>query len=356
MIIGIDASKAASKKKTGIEHVAYRIILGLSKIDTENKYNLYTNTPLDKILLKNKNFNQKLIPFPRLWSRFRLPLALMRDKPDVFIGLTNSTPYTPEKTIVLLHDLAFKFFPEAYSKYELMLQENAIKIAEKNAAVIVFTSNQNLKDFIKFYGKPKTKTAVISLGYNDEIFKNIKAEAPKLPYFLSVGRIEKRKNTLNIVKAFELFKEQNDSNIQLILVGKNGYGSDEVEESIASSKFKSDIIRPGYIEDKDLPKLYKNAFALIYPSIYEGFGFPALEAMAVGTPVLTSNIPTINEVVGDAALLVNPKEVKSITKAMNDLVINQSLRKSLIAKGNQVIKKYSWDKTAKEYYNLITNL
>ena len=356
MLIAIDASKAASTKKTGIDHVAYRIILGLSKIDKQNQYNLYTNASLDKELLSNKNFKQKLIPFPRFWSRFRLPLALMRDKPDVFLSLTNGTPFSPNKTIILIHDLAFKFFPEAYSKYELMLQENAIKIALKNASVIVFTTNQNLKDFIHFYGKPKQQTKVISLGYNHELSNNIKTEKPKKPYFLSVGRIEKRKNTLGTVKAFELFKEEDNSDYQLILVGQNGFGHEEVDSQITKSKFNEDIIRPGYVENKKLPSLYKNATALIHPSLYEGFVFPLLEAMDIGTPVLTSDVPTIKESVDDAALFVNPKDVKSIAEGMKKISTDQNLRKSLIFNGKEVIKKYSWDKTAAEYYKLINDL
>jgi len=356
MLIGIDASKAASAKKTGIEHVAYRIILGLSKIDKQNDYRLYSNAPLDKELLSNKNFKEVLIPFPRLWSRFRLPLALLRDKPDVFLSLTNGTPSSANKSIVLIHDLAFKFFPQAYSKYQLFLQENAIKIALKNANVIVFTTKQNLKDFIKFYGKPKQQTKVILLGFNDELCQNIQTEKNAKPYFLSVGRLEKRKNTIKSIEAFELFKEQNKSDYQLILVGQNGFGHEEIKKKIAQSKFKKDIIKLGYVENKKLPGLYKNAAALLHPSLYEGFVFPLLEAMEIGTPVITSNVPTIKEAVGNAALFIDPSSVQSIVTGMNKITQDQNLRKTLILNGKKVIKKYSWNKTAIEYLELINSL
>ena len=358
MIIGIDASKAASTKKTGIDNTAYQIILGLTKIDTVNNYYLYTNAFLPKELLANKNFQEKLIPFPRFWNRFRLPLAIMRDKPNIFLELTsNIPPYSPDKTIVLIHDLAFRFFPEAYSKYEQMLQENAIRTALKRASVIVFTTKANHDDFIKFYGKPKAKTIIIPIAYDSSSFnKSVTGKASDFPYFLSVGRIEKRKNTLRIVEAFELFKENNSTNHKLMLVGKNGFGSDEVEKKISSSKYKKDIIVKGFVKNSELPLLYKNANAFLYPSLYEGFGLSDLESMAVGTPVITSNIPTIKEVIGDAAILVNPEDIISISDAMTKLATDKNYQKSLIQKGNLVIKKYSWDKTAAEYYKLINEI
>jgi len=361
MLIGIDASKTTSKTKTGIDNTAYQIILGLTKIDKANKYNLYTNKPLDSDLLKNPNFSEKLIPFPRFWNRFRLPLALLKDKPDVFIELTNSIPtLAPKKTIVLIHDLAFKFFPEAYSKYELMLQETAINIAMSKASAIVFTGQASLDDLIKFYGKPRAQISVVPLAYDNKKFNRTSIvqsdKKERYHYFLSVGRIEKRKNTANIIRAFELFKTQNSTNHKLILVGKNGFGHKDAEEAISNSKFKDDIIRKGYLEENELPLLYKNADALVYPSLYEGFGLPALEAMASGTPVITSDIPTIKETAKNGALYVNPKNPDSIAKAMERVIFDQTLRISLIKKGYEVAKEYSWKKTAEQFYKVIESI
>lgn len=357
MIIGIDASKTTSKKKTGIENTAYQIILGLSKIDKTNQYYLYTNKALDPVLTKNPNFIEKLIPFPKFWNRFRLPLALLKDKPDLFLELSYSIPpLAPQKSIVLIHDLAFKFFPEAYSKYELMLQENAINIAKNKASTIVFTGEANRKDFVKFYGKPKAKTAVIPLGFENNNDTALISEKKGCPYFLVVGRIEKRKNTARIVEAFELFKNKNISNHKLILIGKNGFGCKETEDKIANSKNKNDIIKEGYVDDKKLLILYKNASALVYPSLYEGFGFPTLEAMSLGTPVITSDIPTIKEVVGDAAALVDPKNTLEIATAMKKLTQDSAYRNLLIDKGRKRAKQYSWDKTAEDFYELISNI
>lgn len=359
MIIGIDASKTTNKNKTGIDNAAYQIILGLADIDKTNSYYLYTNKPLDRILLKNPNFTEKLIPFPKFWNRFRLPLALYKDKPDLFIELTNSIPpLSPAKTIVLIHDLAFKFFPGAYSKYELMLQENAINIAKSKASAIVFTGNANLEDFIKFYGKPKNKTAIIPLGCNFEQIKELDADTKKekFPYFLSVGRLEKRKNTVNIIRAFDLFKNQNFTNHKLILIGKNGFGGEEVEEEISNSKFTTDIIQKGHVEGKELFVLYKNAEVLLYPSLYEGFGLPILEAMSTRTPVITSLIPNIKEVAKDAALFVNPEDLEEIAGAMKRIIQDDNLRQSLIKRGLKIVAGYSWQKTAEAFYKLINEI
>lgn len=360
-IIGIDASKAATNRKTGIDNTAYQIILGLEKIDAENKYYLYTNAPLPDAIKNKPNFEEKLVPFPKFWNRFRLPLALLKDKPEKFLQLTsNIPPCSPEKTAVLIHDLAFKFFPEAYSKYELMLQENALNLAIKKAKTIIFTSEANASDFRKFYSFPKNKITVIPLAYNDELFKRIanQKNIPKIdvPYFLTIGRLEKRKNTAKIIEAFEIFKQNKEKKHKLVLVGKPGFGSDEINDCIKNSRNKDDIIVLGYVEDEDLPHLYNGAEIFIYTSLYEGFGLPMLESMACGTPVLTSNIPTLKEIAGNSALLVDPTDPKKIAEGICLIEGNKSISSKLISSGLNNVKNYSWDKTSLLYLELITRL
>lgn len=360
MKIGIDASKAAGAKKTGIDNTAYQIILGLQKIDKTNNYFLYTNKKIDPVLTKQKNFIERLIPFPKFWNRFRLPLALLKDKPDVFLELTaNLPPAASKNSIVLIHDLAFKIFPEAYSSYELMLQEAAVNTAIKRAKKIIFSSKANYNDFLRYYKCPKNKVIVIPLAYNS-LLKNSSIKSKlvdsRFPYFLYVGRIEKRKNVLNIIRAFNAFKNESKSKIKLLLIGKDGYGASTIREELNVSPFKKDILLPGYVSNDELSYIFSHAQALVYPSLYEGFGLPALEAMAYKVPVITSKVPTLEEVVGDAALLVNPLDEIDIANAMKKIVTDKKLRQELIKNGLLNIKKYSWDKTAKEFLKIIESL
>lgn len=362
MIIGIDASKTALKHKTGIDNTVYQIILNLEKNDKKNSYSLYSNKPIDKTLKQNKNFQEKLIPLPRLWNKFRLPLALMRDKPEKFLQITNAIPaFAPQKTAVFIHDLAFKFFPKAYSPYELMLQESAIKIALAKAERIIFSSDANKDDFLKFYNFPEDKIRVVPIAFDNDTYKKISEPKQALrinsPYLIFVGRLEKRKNVTNIIEAFIEFKKKFKTNHKLILAGKKGYGYDEIEAKINENQiFKKDIITTGYMPDQKLANLYTLSDGLIFPSLYEGFGIPILEAMACGVPVITSNISTLKEVAGDAALLVNPENVSEISKAIDTIVFDQKVKQDLISKGKIQIKQFSWDKTAKNILKILEEM
>jgi len=358
MRIGIDASKAVEKQKTGIGNTVYPILTELKLLDKENRYELYANKSLPPELLGH-NFSEKIIKLPRLWQSVRLPLALRKDKPDAFLELSNRIPkWAPKKTIVFLHDFAFKYFPECYSGTERYLQELAVKNAIKYAYKIVVTSEANKKDFLKFYSCSSEKIAIIPLGFNDSLHgerESVSAvEGLNAPFFLSVGRLEKRKNTSRIVEAFIKFKKETLSQALLILVGKNGYGAKEIRKLISrEKKIRKDIIVLGFIKNAELSYLYSNALALIYPSLYEGFGFPALEAMSCGTPVLTSDAPTLKEVAGRAALFVNPKKVEEIAAGMIRLYKNPGLRDKLITAGRENIKKFSWREAAAKLKELI---
>lgn len=362
MLIGIDASKLAIDKKTGIDNAASQIILGLQKIDHKNSYFLYTSTPLDKRYLASPNFKERLIPFPKFWNKFRLPLALMRDKPDIFVELTYSIPpASPQKTIVMLPDFAFKYFPEAYSKYELMLQEAAISAAQKKARAVVVNLLADKNDFLKFYKFPEDRIHVIPLSYDQDTYKKISSPkvplAKKCPYFLCVGRLEKRKNTATLIDAFALFKKDDKEKTKLILVGKNGYGHEEIEERISRyPEIKKDVIFAGYQSDYSVANLYAGAIAFVFPSLYEGFGIPALEAMASHAPVITSDISIMREVCEDAALYVKPDKAADIAAKMKMVAQDKKLAKELVSKGTKQIKKFSWMKTSEKFFELISSM
>ena len=355
MLIGIDASKFATDKKTGVENMACQLILNLLKIDRVNHYLLYSAKKIPAEFI-GRNSSERLIPFPKFWHKFRLPLALLKDKPDAFIELTYRLPsYCPKKSVVYIHDLAFKIFPKVYSKYELLLQENAIKSDIAKASKMLFSSQANVADFNKYYQCSKDKLAVVPLAYNDEVFRLPKTKVQKQPYFLFVGRFEKRKNIDNIIKAFSKFSKQFPQ-YKLIMIGKPGYGWKDTEKLIATENLTRKVKIVGFVKNEQLATYYQKATALIYPSFYEGFGFPILEAMACGTAVVSSNIPTIKDVFKDSILYVAPSNVDEIVSAMAKITSDNKCREQLVENGLKFVRDYSWQKSAEKLLNIVNNL
>lgn len=350
MIIGIDASKATEKAKTGIEKTVYELILNLKKLDNSNTYFLYTDKKLPKELLSS-NFIEKYIPFPFLWHKKRLPLALLHDKPDLFIEMSSSLPFfSPRNSIVFIHDLASKHFPESYSFTQRILLNHTFSRGQK-ANTIVFPSQSTKNDYENYY-KIKNKYSVIPLGFN-----KIAASSKKkfdFDYFLFVGRLELRKNIQNIIKSYSIFRENNGSGSKLVLAGSPGYGYKNILQEIDKfDTIKKDVILTGYIAENELPSLYENSISLLFPSLYEGFGLPILEAMSYKTPVITSDSSSMAEIAGNAALLVDPDNPDSIAKAMDSVYHDKTLRSDLISKGLKNIEKYSWLKSAEILLELI---
>ena len=175
-------------------------------------------------------------------------------------------------------------------------------------------------------------------------------------YFLFVGAVHPRKNVHRLIQAFDLFKKQTNSTLKLVICGRFAWQTGAVKAAFDTAYFKKDIIFTGYVPNEDVPKLTASAFAVVYTSLFEGFGLPILEAMNCDVPVITSNISAMPEVAGDAALLVNPESVSEIAAAMQTLIENPDLRQNLIERGRIQRKKFSWDKTAEIIYEKILTI
>lgn len=348
MLIGIDATKATAQGKTGVEKAAFEIILNLRKLDKENNYLLYTSKHLPKDLLA-KNFSEYYIPFPKFWHTLRLPLALYKTKPDIYFSPSNRLPsYIPKKAVASVYDLASKYFPSAYSQLEINRQNAALEAANSRADAIIFDSQSSLKDFEKYYPAYKGIKKTIYLSFDDNKYKSITSPQDVLKlgvdYILFVGRLEARKNIKNIIKAFGIINEKYPQ-LKLVLAGKPGSGYQEIRSIIEGN---NDIIVPGYIDEKNLPDLYARAKLFLFPTLYEGFGIPILEAMACGTPVVASNISSMPEVAGEAAVLVNPQKPKEIANACIKILGDKKTADKLASLGLKNIKRFFWSKTAKE--------
>ena len=179
-------------------------------------------------------------------------------------------------------------------------------------------------------------------------------------YILFVGTIEPRKNVQGLIKAFNLLKKEivedrHACPLRLYIVGMKGWMYEDIFKEYENSEFKNDIIFKGYVNDKKLAELYKNALVFVYPSFYEGFGFPILEAFGYGVPVVTSKTSSCGEIAGDSALLINPESYKEIGEAISKIINDEALRQGLIKKGFERIKDFTWDRTAREFLRLLRN-
>jgi glycosyltransferase involved in cell wall biosynthesis len=176
------------------------------------------------------------------------------------------------------------------------------------------------------------------------------------PYFFYLGAIHPRKNVITLIHAFEKFKSMTKGDHRLVIGGRASWDADDVMNAVAQSKWKDDILMPGFLEGDHSRHWMAAAHALVYPSLYEGFGLPLLEAMACGVPVISSNSSSLPEVGGDAALYFNPMDAEQLAHHMNSIVVNDGIRMELINKGFDRIKEFSWDKAAVETYEILSSV
>jgi glycosyltransferase involved in cell wall biosynthesis len=238
-------------------------------------------------------------------------------------------------------------------------------------------SENTKRDLNKIYSVPDSKIKVVHEGYGDyniqypclagrqaisNIQKNTKYPAspaggqiPNTKYLLFVGRLEERKNICGIIEAFEILKEKYNLLHKLVLAGKFGYGEESIKYKLVSSKYKEDIILTGYVSDEEKFELMKEADVFLFPTFYEGFGLPILEAQSVGTPVVTSDVSSMPEIAGDSAVLVDPKDTNAIAEAVHKLISEESYKNDIIEKGLENVKRFSWEKCAKEISILLRN-
>ncbi|MEA3449573.1 MAG: glycosyltransferase family 1 protein [Patescibacteria group bacterium] len=424
MIIGIDASRANRRRKTGTEWYSYYLIRWLAKLDHKNNYILYTNKPLDGGLLdlgtKNytpgesigkirfdkqgyqiikspgNNFKAKVLrwPFTYFWTQGRLSLEMLFYRPDVLFIPAHALPLIhPKKSVLTIHDIGYNERGDAYNRHDMgrgkealpgflnflvriftcgKYQANALDYlrwssnhALKKSKQIISISNFTKKTITEIYGREKNIT-VIPNGYNAYLYKKInnkdKIEQTKKRYGIDgsylfyIGRIERKKNISALIEAYAIMKDQN-KNIKekLVLVGDASYGFDEIKYVIRQFDLLNDVIMPGWVNEDDIPYLYNGATAFVFPSLYEGFGIPLLQAMACETPIVASNKTSIPEVTAGAALLFNPDFVCTMADALSQICQGKKLREKLINKGKERVQDFNWKKTAEKTLKVLIN-
>ena len=415
--IAIDIRPLMSSNRTGVGEYTYELLNALFKIDHQNQYFLFYNSRKDvsqnipdwkydnvhyiHTHWPNKLFNlfQKIFKYPKIdklitnhfntqtikqlntLTNKQFQQAKRSNKQsdptlqqlDCFFSPNlNFTSLSKNiKHILTIHDLSFELYPQYYS-FKRRLWHWAINAKQQcwQAKIILTPSKNTELDLVEYFQIPHDKIKTIypgiNLGSNELGLVNNCTPSDKkevkekynLPdnFILYLGTVEPRKNIIGLIKAFEKIKSQYPiSNIQyLIIAGVKGWKNKKIYKTALQSKYADYIKFIGYIDPIDKPAFYAMAKVFIYPSFYEGFGFPVLEAMSCYTPVITSNRSSLPEITNNSAYLINPHKIDEISKSIKEMIENSQLREYYIARGAEVVKKYNWEETAKKFLETIS--
>ncbi len=383
MRIGIDIRCLAAGKRTGVDEYTRRTLVWLFERYPDDNFILFFNAwkkqPVDlswatrypNVELKTFQIPNKLLNLS-LWY-FRYPhLDTLIGGVDVFFApnINFLAVSRKAKLVITAHDLSFEYFPESFSwKQRFWHYIINFRGLLKRADAIIAVSESTKKDIVSHYGISEKKVSVVYSGVDGEfrpLSRNneeliIVQKKYNLPYrfILSLGTFEPRKNTVSLVKAFEAFCRiypLQSKDTYLVLAGAYGWKSRELKEAVVQSPIRDRIRVIGYVAPEDKPALYNLASTFVYPSIYEGFGFPPLEALACGTAVITSAVASLPEVVGDAAILIDPYIPDDITRALAELEVDSNLKEELYKKGITQAGKFQWLKTAEKTRKLFGKL
>ncbi len=358
MIIGIDASRAVTAQRTGTEAYAYFLIHALILLAAPRNHTLrlYFNQPPPPGLFPDSpQVETAVLTQRRLWTHLRLARELHRNPPDVFFTPAHVIPYTySNPSVATIHDLGYHHFPEAHPRRQLAYLRWSTRHNGRSATRLIADSQATKTDLVQLDHIPAAKIDVVYPGIDpdlapvkdeEKITAVLTTYGITPPYFLYLGTLQPRKNLVRLVQA----SVQSSVPHQLVLAGKPGWLSRPILDEVAQVKDNhptAKIILSGYVAEADKAALLSGATALLFPSLYEGFGFPALEAQACGAPVLTATTSSLPEVVGNSALLVDPLDTQAIAAAIQSLASNSELRQQLTAKGFENVKKFTWQETA----------
>lgn len=366
-VIGIDYT-AAYEQGAGIGRYVRELIAALAAHDPQTPYRLFVAGARRRCLPPEPGPNFTWFPtritplwFARLWHRLQLPLPV-----ETFTGrvaLFHATDFTlpptlnRTRTLLTVHDLSFVRTPETASPVLKAYLDQVVPRSVRRAAHVLADSQATKDDLVELYGTPPDKITVLLSGIQadfgrvtDEVARKAvrqRYNIPEQPYLVSVGTVQPRKNYARLVAALAALGPA-FADVHLVIAGGRGWLDSPIFQAVADYGLAERVHFTGFVRDEDLPALYSAATCLAFPSLYEGFGFPVLEAMACGTPVLTSNISSLPEVAGDAALLVDPYDVEAMAEALRRLLTDETLRASLVRQGYEQVRRFTWARAAEQ--------
>ena len=371
-------SREGLPNRVGSGIYCYELLFHLNKIDKKNNYLIYLpQKPTKDMPQERENWKYKVIGAKKAWTLTSLSFELFKKQsnPDVFFSPTHYLPFfSPSKSVISILDVSYLHFPNMFAKKDLYQLKFWGGLSIKKAKKIITISNSSKSDIIKEYGISSDKVVVVYPGVKE--ISNIKYQISNMDelqkkfgidgdYILFVGTLQPRKNIVRLIEAFSKVVQNysssersesrsrfstssNNKGLQLVIIGKKGWMFDDILSAPEKFGVKDNVLFIDNAADEDLPSLYQHAQFFILPSLYEGFGLPILEAMNYGCPVITSNVSSLPEAGGDAALYVDPQNPEDIAEKMKKLLSDDNLKKELVEKGYIQVKKFSWEKTARE--------
>jgi len=361
--IGIDYTPALGQH-AGIGRYTRELVSALLKDDRRHEYILIGAKGSKKSDHPNSSAKTISLPFSQrmsaiIWHRLRLPIPV-----ETFAGpldLYHATDYLmpplkKAKGLVTVHDLSFLVHPELGAESLVRYLRSALPSSLRRASLVLTDSQNSKKDLVRLLGLPEERIEVVYCGVSED-FRPIEdaAELQRVrdkyklysPYILTLGTIEPRKNHVRLIQTYSKIREEHGITHDLIIGGGKGWLYQGVFDEVRSLGLEEHVRFLGFVPDDDLPAMLSMADLFVYPSIYEGFGLPPLEAMACGTPVVSSNTSCLPEVLGDAAVFVDPLDVGSIAEGILSLLSDNVLKNKMKARGPERAKRFTWERSAR---------
>jgi len=370
MVLGIDCSRYAAEKPTGVETYTDRVVDGFIDRADQLGYQeirLYVRSApqVEQLLYKIEKSGQKtlkvvLIEKKRLWTLVWLSWEMIRNQIDVLFVPSHTLPFMlPRRSVMTVHGLEALLFPKAYSIVQNLYQRFSLFWAGVQGTKLIAVSESVKKDLVKYFQLPEDRIQVVYNGFDRGPEKGTKVSdgtevKPMIDgdYVLSVARLEERKNQLRLISAFESLAAEFPA-LKLVLVGPDGMGSKAIREAAEKSPVKDRITIPGYQHRETVQGLIEHAQIFAYPSLAEGFGIPVLEAFDASTPVLTSKGSAMEEIGGDGAVYVDALSVESIASGLKSLLMDKALVKKNVQEGKKRVEFFFWGKCVEETVGIV---
>jgi len=374
MLIGIDASRATAAHRTGTEIYSLHLIRELLALGKGHRFRLYFNQPPAPGLFPDAA-EMRVMPFARLWTHARLSREMRADPPDLLFVPSHVLPVIhPERSVVTVHDLGFHYYPEAHTLSQNLYLRWSTRYNARTARRVLADSIATRDDLLRYYRIPEDRIEVVYPGRDEtlgpvrdpEVLQDVRARyGLRNPYLLYVGTLHPRKNLVRLVQAFAALtnamaagpadgsRAEPSAEPQLVLAGQKGWLYEDIFDQVRKLDLEDRVVFTGYMPDADLPALLSGAEAFVFPSLYEGFGLPVLEAMACGTPVICSDVSSLPEVAGEAALQVDPLDVGALAEAMHRLIADAGLRATLVERGYEQVQLFSWGRCASQVLRVL---
>ena len=367
MKIAIQAADLDWKRIDGTRVYILNLLKYFGRIDPVSQFLIYHRKKFNSELTPPDFSNYKILrkPFPFFWTQLRLCQSLLKEKPDVLWMPMHNIPIFCSKkikTVVTIHDLAFKYFPDHFKKYDLIKLSLLAGWAVRRSDRIIAISEATKKDILKFYPKIKEdKIKVINHGFDKNVFEKVRDSEKEQEmrnklniqgrYILYLGALQPRKNLKTLISAFEKLKNSSGgeySDLKLVLAGEKAWLWKGIFEQIKKSPVASDIITPGKISFKNVGHLMRGAAVFCFPSLYEGFGIPVLEAFVSRVPVVCANNSSLPEVAGKAALYFQSKDHEELAEQIKKILDSPEIKDAMISRGLAQAGKFSWERCARE--------